>query len=608
VWSREQLGWLNPVEIDWRARAADLRPVASSGDALKFPLPTRRFKRTLYATNNYALICSYSDTEGMARGWPAGGGYGNGWNESVFREFSVDAARPVAMSFDVSIDAETGFDFGRLLLEREGAVETLMVLTGRLSGRQPIDLGARLPAGPCSFTLRFEFTSDANFSDEDGSYGSNARYVFNIDNMLVEGGGLAYSADFNIDSGGWRNGSPAAEYFLVENRRKAGFDANLPGQGMLVWHAENSTAYSALGNSGGTSNTQERGLVLEEADGDYDLLAPSYLGGNTGDGGDPYPGTSNNREFGSATIPASRTNSGVPSPVLIAGVAYGSSTISATFSGGMPAPFIEAVLPDTIDKERDAAAALDIRGAWMGYGASAYLALGLDTVRAVSVDWRGEERIVVDFPINSLYAGTWNLVVVSGDGQPSAVQKTVEIVSIYLSASVTTGADYLLAEWVLKDTPGIRGCLLYRFVDGSSTGVIVTPDTLRGASGSFSFKDTSVEPGRSYAYRIVTFLSGGGVEPYMLPGPYGIAWFGNYPNPFPRETTVSFFMPQTGSVAIDVYDVSGRVVARLANGVFERGLRTIRWAPAGQGTAAGIYFCVLRSGNAAKKIKLIYVP
>ncbi len=304
AWSREQLGWLNPVEIDWRSRAIDLRPVASSGDALKFPLPTRRFKRTLYATNDYALICSYSDTEGMVRGWYGAGGYGNGWHESVFREFSVDASRPVTMQFDVSIDAETSYDFGRLLLEREGAVETLAVFTGRLSGQQPIDIGSHLPAGPCSFALRFEFTSDESFSDEDGSYLSNARYVFNIDNMLVQGGGLDYSADFNVDSGGWRNGSSPAEYFLVENRRRSGFDANLPGQGMIVWHAENSTAYTSLGNSGGTSNTQQRGLVLQEADGDYDLLQPTYAGGNTGDDGDPYPGTSNNREFGSATIPA----------------------------------------------------------------------------------------------------------------------------------------------------------------------------------------------------------------------------------------------------------------------------------------------------------------
>lgn len=612
AWSREQLGWLNPVEIDWRSRAVDLRPVASSGDALKFPLPTRRFKRTMRATDSYGLVCAYGDTEASVRGWPGDGGYGNGWNESVFHEFAVDASRPVTIAYDVTIDSETDYDFGRLLIEREGAVETLAVYTGRYSRRDAIDIGAHLPAGACPFTLRFEFTSDGSFSDEDGIYDSNPRYVFNVDNVHVDGGGLAYFADFELDSGAWRNGSSPAEYFLVENRRKSGFDANLPGQGMLVWHAENSTAHTALGNSGGASNTQTRGLVLEEADGDYDLLAPSYQGGNTGDGGDPYPGTSNKREFGPATIPRSQTNGGVLSPVEIAGVVYGSSNISATFSGGMPAPSIDAVLPDTIDKEHDTEAVLDIRGSWMEYGASAYLALGIDTVRAVSVDWRGEERIVANFPITSLYAGKWNLVVVSGVGQPSTVQKTIEIVSVYLSASVTVGRDYLLAEWVLKDTPGIRGCLLSRFEDGAPTES-VTPDTLRSASGSFSFKDFSVEPGRSYAYLIVTYLNGGREEQYMLAGPYGIERFPfvadqNYPNPFARETTLSFFVPEPGSVAIDIYDVSGRRVARLDERRYGRGTQTIRWAPAERGTAAGIYFCVFRAGSATRTIKMIYVP
>ncbi len=213
------------------------------------------------------------------------------------------------------------------------------------------------------------------------------------------------------------------------------------------------------------------------------------------------------------------------------------------------------------------------------------------------------------FPLNSLYAGKWNLVVVSGDAQPSAVQKTVEIVSVYLSASVTTGSDYLLAEWVLKDTPGIRGCLLYRFEYGAPAGMSVTPDTLRSASGSFSFKDTSVEPGTSYSYLIVTFLNGGREERYRLAGPYGFLWFPqNYPNPFSRETTLSFFMPEPGSVTIDVYDVSGRRVARLDEKLYGRGAQTIRWAPAERGTAAGIYFCVFRAGNATKTIKMIYVP
>ncbi len=608
AWSRERLGWIDFTEIDWRARTIDLRAIATSGDALKMPLPTRRFKRTLYGTNNYALICSYSDEEAIARQWPGAGGYGNGWRESVFREFSVDASRPVTMAFDVWIDAETGFDHGRLLLERGGSVDTLMALTGRLNGRQPVDVGAHLPAGACSFTLRFEFTSDDSYSDEDGSYRSNARYVFNIDNMVIDGGGLAYSADFNLDSGGWRNGSPPAEYFVVENRRRRGFDAGLVAEGLLVWHAENSIAYSTLGNSGGTSGKQARGLVLEEADGEYNLLEPTYAGGNTGDGGDPYPGSANNRGFGPATDPNSYTNGGIASPVVITGVTLGASNVSATFVGGMPAPAIQDVLPDTIDKERDASAVLDIRGSWMEYGATAYLAIGFDTVRATAVDWRGEERIIATFPINLLYSGTWNLVVESGSGQPSSTQRTIEVVSVYLSASVTAGSDYLLAAWTLKDLPGIRGCHLYRFADGGTVGELLTPDTLRSVTGDFSFKDMSVEPGTSYAYLIVTYLSDGREEGYLLPGPFGLEWFKNYPNPFTRETTVSFFLPQAGSVAIDVYDVSGRIVARLADGYYNRGLRTVRWAPAGEGKAAGVYFCVLRSAGASKKIKLIYVP
>ena len=611
AWSREQLGWLNPVEIGWRAQALNLGPVAASGDALKFPLPTRRFKRTMVATSSHALVCAYSDAEAGVRGWPDGGGYGNAWNESVFHEFAVDASRPVTMQFDVSIDAEENYDFGRLLLERGGAVETLGVYTKKAFRSETIDIGSHLPAGPCSFTLRFEFTSDADFSDEDGNYNSNAVDVFRIDNVHVDGGGLAYFADFELDSGAWRNGSPPAEYFLVENRRNAGFDANLPGQGMIVWHAENSTARGAVGNSGGATGTQTRGLVLEEADGDYDLLVSTA---NRGDAGDPYPGTSNNIEFGSTTMPRSSTNSGVLSPVHITGVTYGSSNISATFSGGMPAPSIEAVLPDTIDKESDTDAVLDIRGSWMQHGATAYLALGIDTVGSVSVDWRGEERIIATFPINSLYPGIWNLGVMNEDGQPSTVQGIVEIVSdVYLSATVTAGRDYLLAEWVLKDAPGIRGCLLYRFPDGSAIGEKLTPDTLRSESGSFSFKDSSVEIGRSYGYLIVTYLNGDRAEQYRLAGPYGIEQFPfaadqNYPNPFMRETTLSFFMPEKGSVAIDLYDVSGKRVARLNEGSYERGTQTIRFAPAERGVAAGIYFCVFRSGNATKSIKMIYIP
>jgi M6 family metalloprotease-like protein len=613
VWSREQLGWANPVEIDWHARGVTLDPIETSGDVLKMPLPTRRFRRLEYVQGSRALVVGCTLAEAQARRWPGGAGYGNDWNESMFHDFTVNGDRPVSVSFTGYIDAEDGYDFGRLLLEIGGATDTLGVYTGGpTSIGGTIDIGGRLPAGPCDFTLRFEFTSDVSFSDEDGYYDSHPGYSFNVDNVRVQGGGLDDASDFELDSGAWRNGSPAAEYFLVANRRKSGFDANLLGEGMLIWHAENSIAYSLLGNTGGARDNEPRGLVLQEADGDSSLLIPTYLGGNGGDAGDPFPGTRNNRSFGSGTVPRSWSNNGVSTPVSVTGISLGATTVTATVKGGMPAPSVQSVIPDTIDIEHDAAAMLDIRGSWMLYGAAAYLSLGADTVRPDSVEWRGEERIVASFPVELLFGGAWDLTVVSGDGQAATKAGALFVESVYLSAGVTVGRDYLLAAWKLESSPEIRGCLLYRSADGGAF-TPVSPDTLRSSSGAFSFQDFSARPGTPYSYKIVTFLNGGAEAIYVLAGPFSVPRVPftvdqNYPNPFTVATTVSFFNPSSRVVSIDVYDISGRRVERLASRRFERGTHELPWTPASRGTAAGVYFCVFRTPGETKTIKLIYMP
>jgi len=98
----------------------------------------------------------------------------------------------------------------------------------------------------------------------------------------------------------WRRGIPENEYFLIENRQRTGFDKNLPGDGLLIWHIdENKFKFgeSDLGwdNSGNADETH-RGVDLEEADGNEGL----------GDDGDPFPGSSNNRIFDRNSIPDSR--------------------------------------------------------------------------------------------------------------------------------------------------------------------------------------------------------------------------------------------------------------------------------------------------------------
>ncbi len=607
AWSLEQLGWVNPVEIDFRSRQVALPPVGSSGDVLKMILPTTRFRRQQYVPNNHALLCSYSAQEAQVREWPGGEGYGNDWHESMFHEFNVGASRPVTLEYDVSVDVEDSFDFGKLLLDIGGGVETLAVYTGSMSRHETIDLGSHLPAGPGVFALRFLFLSDFSVSDEDGGLDSRAGFTFTIDNVRVAGGGIDYFADFELDSGGWRNDSAPAEYFLVENRRKFGFDKHLPGEGLVVWHAENSTAYSVLGNSGGTRNTASRGLVLEEADGQYNLISPSFLGGNFGDTGDPYPGISGNTAFGPTTVPRNQTNGGVVTPITIIGITQGPSVTTAFFKGGLPAPAITAVLPDTIDKEVSTEAVLDVRCDGMQFGASAFLSLAGDTVRVTGVTWLGPERILATFPLERLYAGLWDLTVVSGDGQATTAAGAVRVLSVFEGASVTVGRSFFLVEWVLKNREGVRGSVLYRAENGGPLTAI--SDTLRG-TGRISFKDSIVAVGVSYSYRIVVFLNGGGEDIFMRVGPFRLESLPfhvdqNFPNPFRERTTLSFFVPGTERVSIDIFDVSGRLVDRFPVQEYDRGDHRVIWDAAARGIQSGIYFCRMKAGNSQGIVKLV---
>jgi hypothetical protein len=50
-----------------------------------------------------------------------------------------------------------------------------------------------------------------------------------------------------------------------------------------------------------------------------------------------------------------------------------------------------------------------------------------------------------------------------------------------------------------------------------------------------------------------------------------------YPNPFNPQTTVEFVLPVAGRATVDVYDVAGRQLCRLADGVFGAGSHTTVW-------------------------------
>ncbi|MEI7904318.1 MAG: M6 family metalloprotease domain-containing protein [Candidatus Firestonebacteria bacterium] len=76
----------------------------------------------------------------------------------------------------------------------------------------------------------------------------------------------------------------STEYFLLEFRKQAGMDSNLPGFGTLVWHIDDKIGTIALNDI--NTNSSHLRVALEEADKNGDLSS------NQGDTGDPFKETS----------------------------------------------------------------------------------------------------------------------------------------------------------------------------------------------------------------------------------------------------------------------------------------------------------------------------
>jgi len=105
------------------------------------------------------------------------------------------------------------------------------------------------------------------------------------------------------------------EYFLIENRQKAGFDEALPGHGALIWHVDEFRwkYHESLDTGDYNDNEYHPLLALEQADG-YNQL---QNGMNYGDGGDPYPGIQLNTSFDDASYPSSKSYAGTDTNISV---------------------------------------------------------------------------------------------------------------------------------------------------------------------------------------------------------------------------------------------------------------------------------------------------
>ncbi len=168
-------------------------------------------------------------------------------------------------------------------------------------------------------------------------------------------------------------------------------------------------------------------------------------------------------------------------------------------------------------------------------------------------------------------------------------------------------------------------------VRGRMTGIIAGPVSIPAVTGTLSFASTTnaasvyrytnqgwvmldswLQGGRMFA----TVEEGGiyalgeGIGVFAPEIPAQLVLGANAPNPFSAQTAISFGLPVSGNVRVNVFDMTGRLVTTIANEEMAAANHTIVWDGTdsnGLTVGAGVYFCRLETAGQVLTQKMLKV-
>jgi len=84
-----------------------------------------------------------------------------------------------------------------------------------------------------------------------------------------------------------------------------------------------------------------------------------------------------------------------------------------------------------------------------------------------------------------------------------------------------------------------------------------------------------------------------------------------YPNPSRSSVTFKYQLATTGEARLDIYDITGRLIKSLPQGIISAGtVRTFIWdgsSRTGEKVSAGVYFCRLTAGGMNKTQRMVFL-
>lgn len=165
-------------------------------------------------------------------------------------------------------------------------------------------------------------------------------------------------------------------------------------------------------------------------------------------------------------------------------------------------------------------------------------------------------------------------------------------------------------RWEVYADEAMTGFQVYRREAGGDLEVAVTPGLLPPTAREFT--DDGAEYGKRYHYVVAAELPDGSTirsaAATVEIAPLVTSLRQNFPNPFNPATTIGYTLSNAGEVNLDVFDVKGRRVARVASGLRDAGPHTASWDGRddnGNLASTGIYFYKLRAGNQVLTRKMV---
>jgi hypothetical protein len=178
--------------------------------------------------------------------------------------------------------------------------------------------------------------------------------------------------------------------------------------------------------------------------------------------------------------------------------------------------------------------------------------------------------------------------------------------------SAQSQVDAIEIVWTMNETEPEMVFDVSRQASGESGfgSLGITPD--ESAPETFIVRDVNIDPDVEYRYRVSVTGSEGTkllFETELLSIRAGVNIVRqNFPNPFNPVTTIGYYLAADLFVELVVFDVSGRRIAVLEEGIQQRGTHEVVWDGSdirGNRVSSGVYFYRLRAGKEVFTKKMV---